>query len=265
MQTAEIVTITPEVAEQWLGANTHNRNLSRMYIDRLAGAIRRGEWQFNGESIKFNGDGTLIDGQHRLSAIAKSGVPVAALVVHNVSMSAQDTVDVGKKRSLADALKLRGETECAQLAGAVTIIWRFERDQPLSNVPPTITEAMTTLERHPRLRASIPIGRQLNSWIRYPNASGTALHYWLSLIDQDDDADDFFDRLKSGAFLHEGHPILTLRQAVERDARQDRRMRTQRLQALTIKAWNAYRDGSDLHFLKWKPGGSRPEPFPKPH
>ncbi len=36
-----------------------------------------------------------------------------------------------------------------------------------------------------------------------------------------------------------------------------------RMHAITVKAWNAYRDGRELRLLKWSPGGSSPEPFPR--
>ena len=62
-------TITPELAAEFLKKNKSNRPLSSKHVIALAGSIERGEWMFTGESIKFSESDTLLDGQHRLSAI----------------------------------------------------------------------------------------------------------------------------------------------------------------------------------------------------
>ena len=36
------------------------------------------------------------------------------------------------------------------------------------------------------------------------------------------------------------------------------------MNALTIKVWNAWRDGESIRTLSWKQGGTYPEPFPVP-
>ena len=73
---ARIELITPKIAEQYLAKNSNN--YSRLYkatVDQYAYEMLNGEWIFNGEAIKFNKSGKLVDGQHRLSAIVKSDVP----------------------------------------------------------------------------------------------------------------------------------------------------------------------------------------------
>ena len=77
-----VETITPERATQILATqNTGNRSISRRHVAVLAEEIKAGRWKLNGDTICFNGS-RLIDGQHRLSAIAASGIPVESLVVY---------------------------------------------------------------------------------------------------------------------------------------------------------------------------------------
>ena len=71
---AKIVDITPEMAREYLEKNSHNRRLSERSVRNLATAIKNGEWQVNGEAIKVDKEGNLLDGQHRLSAIEKRDV-----------------------------------------------------------------------------------------------------------------------------------------------------------------------------------------------
>ena len=67
-------TITPEYAKELLDYNKKNRSLSKATVDRYAEDMRKDNWQQNGEAIKIDWDGNLIDGQHRLAACVKSGV-----------------------------------------------------------------------------------------------------------------------------------------------------------------------------------------------
>lgn len=50
---AKMVTLTPELAEQLLARNTHNRTVSRPRVAQYAADMRAGHWAFNGEAIKI--------------------------------------------------------------------------------------------------------------------------------------------------------------------------------------------------------------------
>lgn len=104
--------ITPEQAAQWLQKNTRNRTLRESFVNELAKKIKNGQWQPHTlDAIGFFEDGTLANGQHRLSAIAKAGVPVYAKVEFNVPMDAAICIDAGKSRTASDNIKIvTGET-----------------------------------------------------------------------------------------------------------------------------------------------------------
>ena len=68
----EIVDVTPETAKRWLSLNTHNRSFKKHSLEKLVYAIETKQWLNTGDSIKFNGDGQLLDGQHRLMAVVKT-------------------------------------------------------------------------------------------------------------------------------------------------------------------------------------------------
>ena len=90
------------------------------------------------------------------------------------------------------------------------------------------------------------------------------LYYRFSQIDQED-ADDFFGKLRSGAGLERGNPILALRdRLIAMKAQTNNRASAVLMAALTIKAWNAYRNGDEVRLLRWSAGGANPESFPEP-
>ena len=73
--------ITPKTAEKYLEQNTNNyRRMNRNKVSIYARDMKNGSWQTNGEAIKFNKRGELVDGQHRLKAIMEADVPVKMLV-----------------------------------------------------------------------------------------------------------------------------------------------------------------------------------------
>lgn len=104
------VLITPEMAEEFLKHNTRNRNIRLPYVEELATYMRQGKWDVTHQGIGFYEDGTLFDGQHRLHAIIKAGVPVKMMVTYGIALAATHA-DTGLKRSEADLVKLMGNSE----------------------------------------------------------------------------------------------------------------------------------------------------------
>ena len=92
-------------------------------------------------------------------------------------------------------------------------------------------------------------------------------HWLFSMIDAED-GEFFWDRLVDGQGLESGNPIYALRELLRREAMLPStrdKMRADVVIALTIKAWNAYRDGETIQLLRFKVGGAHPEKFPEPH
>lgn len=81
------VLVTPEVAAEMLTKNTRNREIVEASVEQFADLLRRGEFEkFTGKpnraAVSFASDGVLRDGQHRLTAIVRSGVATEMYVAH---------------------------------------------------------------------------------------------------------------------------------------------------------------------------------------
>jgi len=100
-------TITPAVARNWLGQNTANRNLRRNVVDGFKGIFDRHEYKITHQGIAFVADGTLVDGQHRLTAISEmpDDFSVQMLVTRGLDEDAYMAIDLGLKRTAADVLR----------------------------------------------------------------------------------------------------------------------------------------------------------------
>ena len=115
----QVQTITPDYAAALLAKNTSNRPFTSSHADTIANGIRRGEWKLNGDAIRISDDGVLLDGQHRLTAIVRAGVPVQSVVIGGLPRDVFDTIDIGaKRRSTADVLAIHGEKHYTTLSAA---------------------------------------------------------------------------------------------------------------------------------------------------
>jgi hypothetical protein len=103
---------TPEEARNIIvNRNENYRKLKRDKAMEYAKDMAAGKWcEDNGEPITFYENGNLANGQHRLYAVAESGVNIKFFVIEGISKEATETIDVGFKRSSEDAIryKLRG-------------------------------------------------------------------------------------------------------------------------------------------------------------
>lgn len=100
--------VTPEIATQLLQRNTNNREMRVRHAENLAEAIRRGEWcEDCPQTISFAAsDGSLVDGQHRLNAIAHGGRACRVLIVGGISDEARRVIDGVAPRRISDWLSL---------------------------------------------------------------------------------------------------------------------------------------------------------------
>lgn len=106
---SKLTVITPQMAAQYLAHNDKNRTLRAAKVDEYIGIIQRGEWQVTHQGIGIAKNGRLIDGQHRLHAIVKTGKAVSMFVTTGLDENAFRAIDIGAKRSPSDITGIRKE------------------------------------------------------------------------------------------------------------------------------------------------------------
>lgn len=264
---ARMVTLTPKLAAQLLQKNTHNRSVSHPRVRQYAADMRKGQWAFNGEAIKVSADGQVLDGQHRLLAVIDADRAIETVLITGLPNAAQETMDQGRARTLADVLKLRGEQSYTALAAATRMVCLYERDEvPFKAAfvdAPTVHGCLHTLEHNPGLRDSVKLAEQLSRSALLPVSSVAGLHYLFASVDETD-AGDFMTKLLRGENLDRHSPVYILRDRLLVDLRE--KLLTPRIKlAFTIRTWNAYEQGEQIHRLMWNPGGANPDKFPKIH
>lgn len=263
--TVKIIEVDPTTAESWLARNPNNRNVRKPVVDSYARDMVSGNWMLNGETIKFDTADRLIDGQHRLSAVVVADVTVPMVVMRGVDADVMDTVDVGAKRTYADALKLQGEENTTTLAAVVrrAVMWQKGARTNTGAVRPTAREMNSFIKTNPQIRTSAEIAARYATRTLLP-ASVIGLSHWLFSPLEPDDAEWFLARVADGDGLPSNSPIAVLRKRVVNMRVGGGRVNETEALALVIYAWNAHRAGETRTKLQMPKGGLTPENFPEP-
>lgn len=106
-----IMTITPAIAQELLEHNTANRLVRASHVKWLVSIIRDGKWKVTHQGIAVDENGVLLDGQHRLMAIALSGQAVECMVTSGLDHSAKDAVDTHQRRTMNDIVMLHSDPQ----------------------------------------------------------------------------------------------------------------------------------------------------------
>jgi hypothetical protein len=105
---AHRVFVTPQMAAEWLAAgNIDNRAIRETVVRRYADMMRSGEWHATHQGVAFS-ERRLIDGQHRLTAIVRSGQPQWMVVFAEQSDQTFGVLDKGVNRNLRDEVPMPG-------------------------------------------------------------------------------------------------------------------------------------------------------------
>lgn len=248
------VVVTPSAATELLDRNLNNRRMSVRRAAKLADAMTRGEWQYNGDTIRISKTGRLLDGQHRLKAIEISGIPQKYIIVDGLEDEAFTTIDVGSPRSAYQMLDMAGEKNTTALAAVAKMVLLFRSSGiPLSgnmDKQPTHSQVVDFAEADADLKHSVS-ATMGSAWIkRYvgPSVSGFC-HY---MFGQDDDKcrDDFFKELASGDLTYINSPVKYMRELFieERGASYtpDKLRRT----GLMFRAFKAYKQRRESKIVR---------------
>lgn len=260
----ENIMLSPALAEEMLRGNVTNRHLSEKAVNRYAKDMLAGNWKANGESIKISKDGRLLDGQHRLHAVAQSGCMIPMVIVRGVEESAVDTIDIGKKRSFGDWLGIQGEKNTTTLAAGLSLLEVYKEhyrnnDFIHGHSGCGFIELEKILEANPQIRISAAKAKQLEAK-RWFSPSVLCVAHYLFQQAAPHLVDDFFHGLSTGINLGEHSPILTLRNMSIRWTSYHQKPKLYEMLAYLIHAWNAYVRGKTAKNIRFNPG----DPFPTP-
>lgn len=118
----DLITITPDLAQDLLKLNTENRPVKSNVLERYTADLKAGKFHFTGETIKISREGKLLDGQHRLLAVIATGLPMKTNLQAGLDPAIFTVLDTGSTRSIADVLALKNYKYYNNISGAAKLI-----------------------------------------------------------------------------------------------------------------------------------------------
>lgn len=254
---AQILLVTPEMASDWLSHRGYNRNrrISKSVVGKYLQDMKEGRWKITRQGLIFDTAGKIIDGQHRLSAVANGEVTVAFWIYPDEARDTFEALDQGYKRTAAHLL---GTPYSMHVAAAARYLAALA-DQDRFSMPRfsriTNPEIYSTVQQWPELTRLA----ELTSVIR--PATGLTVSPHLAVLAQaartEHGTPEKFEAWKLGLMngdnLGRTDPRLQLR---NRFLRQGRALTGSKnrdvVYNLVAKAWNAFAEGRDMTVFMWR-------------
>lgn len=269
--------ITPEIAGLLLRKNVeNNRTLMPAVVSKYAQLMEVGQWDINtGDTIKISDDGFVLDGQHRLQAVIKSGVTIYSFVAYGLSQDSFRNIDIGRSRRTSDALHFSGIPAPKVVAAAVQLYHSLKNGTHLGVMRTPSAPGREHAGGGSTFCGSAGAAGRLSSldiekiyfanrerWHKYANTylrkgrvvdtSSNIAGMWAYLADiNENDADEFFARLVEGDSLSAGSPILALRERlIAAKTTKVGYLSSSERRAVYVSAWNAYRRGKAQNSIR---------------
>jgi hypothetical protein len=247
---SSVVTITPTLAQLLLGRNPINRPISKGNANDLASDISSGRFEFNGESIVVSNTGVLLDGQHRLEQVVATGACIESVLVFGPKEAARFTIDIGKPKSVANFLQMKGRVYAGYLSAAVNYYLQWTQNGSVvhSDTPsrPTKAQILSAADEMKGIDTSVEIAVGGIKSIRSVAAVAFCHHVFWKRAGREA-ADHFVNGLIEGDGLKKGDPILYCR---NRLSGMGRGIPVSHRIELLFKCWNAYRLGHGVDHCK---------------
>ena len=260
--------MTPELAQKYLDTQINNRKANNDWVNALAQSIARGEWVMDGNSIKMDDAGHLIDGQHRLRAVVKSGITVPMEVKSGFNPNAIYVIDAfTKSRSLADVATLNKIPNGHMLSTVIknyyteaahAYSWTLQRLSPANfiriynedpfgwqDVAKRVNEIKGQYKDRLQLIPANMMGGMYAFLVKDKGYSGETVA-------------DFFKQLCS-TNPAKNVTIEKLRSLLIKDSVRNKRYTTAVKRSMVVKAWNAYITGTHIKSIQVKADEARVE------
>lgn len=261
----QVLEITPEMASDWLSTRRwiHNRRISDHTTSKYVTDMREGLWKLTRQGLIFDTEGYLIDGQHRLRAVAnlqpeeltaKYGNPwIPFWVYPDEPTDTFDAYDQNFRRTVAHLIN--DPHPVAVAAGARFLAslrdmdpWSFPRFSRLSTA-----EILRTKDEWPELTrfAGEIIGSRNKARVLPSAHMAVVCQASRTELGTPENIASWFEVLGSGASANPNDPRLKLRDRFLRDRTLSLSVNRPLAYSMIVKAWNAHATGMDLSVLRW--------------
>lgn len=252
----ELRTITPEMSQHFLSKNKNNRKVTEKNVIGIMRALSNNEWALNGETIKFDINGNVIDGQHRLIACVRTGIPFESYIVKDLPSESFTTIDIGSRRTAADILSIHEAPNANNLAAIIKcyVEARYNKSYSVGTIKATNDQILNEYKSNPEMYQKLAVTYQIVA--KFVTTPFIAISKSAIEIYGDHWFDESIAKIKTGQNLEYGDPCLALREwAIGNKSRNDTRGD---VRAIYVKAIKAMATGTTIKSLRFNKTQSFP-------
>ena len=250
--------VTPSFAKELLEANISNRRVKSPVFLQYANDMLHNRWKEDtGELIKISKTGVVLDGQHRLLAVIKSGVSIYFHFAFDLEDNVFDVLDTGSSRNATDVFRVKGikqENTIPSIISMYNLLVSGKKAGIQKNYKST--NAVLIEQYYEDENFWQNIARKSHSYylafakILPPSYIGGFYAYFNKL--NEEKSEEFFNQLATGISIT-NDSISLLRNKLMQDKMSLRKMPPTLKIALIIKAWNYFVKGQTVKILKFDP------------
>lgn len=263
---AILTKVTPKIARDWLdNHNLSNRNISKAKVDEYSIMMAADLWYQDGNTIVFDSNGRLINGQHRLLALIQADASYAILVVVNADPRGFSTTDTGKNRTAKDILGIIDDNvyKAGDMAALAQSIFAYELGAPGGKHKLKHHDLISIIEKHGEEMYQAVKEANNTRKLRGVGGSVKALAFSFWLISKVDPVAirEFYSFWPRGIGLEaDTGPYHLFRQWPFPSKRPTE---IKEMSALIIKAYNSWARGATLKLLTFREDELFPTPVRK--
>lgn len=260
----EVVQMSPKMATDLLRKNVKNRILNRHKVNEFISVISKGEWKLTHQGICFSITDKLIDGQHRLTAIAEGKTSVPIMVVKGLPEDIMTVIDRGKVRSVGDSFALLEVVNATNIAAAIALHDRFATngyagENPSNAGRGSFTKSIdemyafyiknqTVIDKCHQLSMKCYQAQRL---FTTSQIAGLAMFLIIDNKEQFSTVSEFWLQVHNISEQSQSQAPKILHNTLIKYLTGSEKMKMRYKLAITIKAWNLYKSGGQVKILKY--------------
>ncbi len=248
--------VTPELAKELLSFNTNNRKLKSDNLNKLIKALKNNEYKPEVcKTVMLSDVKVLIDGQHILTAIIKTGISATVMLQINVPHKAFKNIDSGASRKIADVFTIEKISNATNISAATKFLMSIFSNEASKSHKQSLTFD-EILNFYYKYEDKIILANKIakNAYdlgtgkiIKRNYICGLCAYLLIHDVDEAK-VRFFFEKLGSGSSLNEHDAILTLRKRIMKSVfEKGASLKKAEYINILFQGWNKY-----LKNTKWK-------------
>lgn len=236
--------VTPSLAEKYNQKNTDNyRPKLEKILYRIIQDVLNLSWTITGETIVFDVKGRVVDGQHRIDTVLKTGISLPCIIVEGVPVEAKIATGQTVPRSLWHIFYNCGERHARLLQQVINLARKIDKKVEWKHGDKfTHHQGLRYLKQNPDLRRAVDRYHKVSFESPVSTTVAAFCYYELSKIDEEETA-IFIDQIFYGnSLLKKNHPISILRNFIWETKQRGGNVRGRNCVALIFRTWNAVRN-----------------------